>query len=333
MFCPKCGSQVPEDGKFCPKCGASMPNVDDTKAELKEALKNSSPPKDAPKPADTASSHAPVQSTTTPVAAATPPAQPAPPMPQPATSAAAPAPVIDVKNIVKSPPRIVTLESMDFKAAEAALESELKVRAFSGVFSSAQPNEVRVDSLTMVYEPVNMVRAVYEGTFEVVKEFNLSLDPGTVSLELAGKSHEIAEVASGGMFGGGSQFKITGTETVKKRIEKGLYYDMNGVQKNNLENYIKGKKIVSFDPAKQMPRTQVLGTSFDASGLADKVLTPDIVQRQQNAKKTVEERITVDTMTVYYPKYKSMVTNLKNQQQKYLIFSGVDKQVFPTETF
>jgi hypothetical protein len=38
-------------------------------------------------------------------------------------------------------------------------------------------------------------------------------------------------------------------------------------------------------------------------------------------------------MTVYYPKYKALVTNLKNNEQKYVIFSAVDKQVFSTETF
>jgi hypothetical protein len=108
---------------------------------------------------------------------------------------------------------------------------------------------------------------------------------------------------------------------------------MNGVQKNNIEAYTKGKKTVKLDPSKQMPRTQVLGTKFDASSLSDKVVTPEIIQRQQNAKKTMSEKITVDIMTVYYPKYKALVTNLKNNEQKYVIFSAVDKQVFSTETF
>ena len=314
MFCPKCGGQVPDGGKFCPKCGGALPDVSSTKEELKQALKAN-----------------PVQ-----VEAAAP--APAPAVAVAPAPAPAPGTVVDVKNIIKSPAKNVTLDGIiDFKAAEVALESEgLKTKAFSGIFSSAQAHEVRVDSLTMIYEPVNMVRAVYEGTFEVVKDFNLALDPDTTKVVIESKSYDIKPVASGGgLFGGGSSssLKLTGTETINKRKEKGVYYDMNGVMKMNIETYIKGKKTAPFDPAKQMTRTQVLATTFDASGLSDKVITPDIITRQLNAKKTVSEKITVDTMTVYYPKYKALVTNLKNNQQKYVVFSGVDKSLFSTETF
>ena len=245
-------------------------------------------------------------------------------------------PAIDVQNVIKRPPVVVSLrETVDFKGAETALDNEgLKTRAFSGMFNSAQPNEVRVDALTKVYEPVHMVRAIYEGEFEVMKEFTLQLDPGTVKLLLDGKPHDIPPAVGGGTFGGAtSSLKLAGMENIKKRVEKGAYYDMNGVQKNNIENFIKGKDSIPFDPSKQVARTQVLATKFDASGLADKVMTPDIVQRVQNAKSTVKESITVDIQTIYYPKYKALVTNLKSQQQKYLIFSAVDKQILSTETF
>ena len=315
MFCHKCGSQIPDGGKFCPKCGASSQTVDDSKATAAAVQKT------AAQPAATAPAPVPAN-------------QQAPAAPAPAPK---PANTVDVKNIIKSPPKVVTLDgAMDFKAAEQALEGGLKVQAFSGLFSSPQPSEVRVDSLTMVYEPVHRVRAVYEGNFEVAKEFNLALDPDTVKVTIDGKSYDIKPVASGGgLFGGGgsSSLKLTGTEVVKKRKEKAVYYDMNGVLKNNVDAYVRGKKTKSFDPKKQIPRAQILGTQFDASGLTEQVITPDIIQRQPNAKKTIDEKITVDIDTIYFPKYKALVTNLKNSQQKYVIFSAVDKQVFQTENF
>jgi hypothetical protein len=293
MFCPKCGTQIPDGGKFCPSCGAAI-----------QQQTNANAVKQAPAPQ-----------------------QPAKPP--------APTNTVDVKNIIKSPPKVATLDNiMDFKAAEKALEDGLKTQAFSGLFSSVQPSEVRVDSLTMIYEPVHRVRAVYEGSFEVVKDFNLALDPDTVKVTIAGKSYDIKPTGSGGLFGGSSSsLKLTGTELVKKRREKAIYYDMNGVQKSNIDNYVRGKKTKTFDPSKKIPRAQILGTQFDASGLTDQVITPEIVQRQQNAKKTIGEKITVDVDTIYFPKYKALVTNLKNSQQKYVIFSAADKQTFQTETF
>ena len=97
--------------------------------------------------------------------------------------------------------------------------------------------------------------------------------------------------------------------------------------------YVKGKQTLPFNTSKQMARTTILGTNFSAANLTDKVLTPDLVQRVNNAKRLVEEKITVDIQTIYYPKYKAQVTSLKNQQSKYLVFSAVDKQIFSTELF
>jgi len=298
MYCYKCGNKIDEGFNFCAKCGTPVPG----KVIMQPGT---------PQPAVTA--------------------QPAPA--QPAKVVA----VIDVKDIIRKPPVVVSLrETVDFKGAEAALETEgLKAKAFSGLFGGPQASEIRVDSLVKVYEPIHMVRAVYEGTFEVMKDFNLALDMDTVKLVLDGKTYDTKAVGTGGVFGGGAapSIKLTGTETIKKRAEKGMYYDMNGVQKNNIEAYVKGKDSVPYDPKKEMARTQVLGTNFSAANLTDKVLTPDIIKRLQNAKTTIGERITVDIQTIYYPKYKALVTNLKNKQQKYLIFSAVDKQVFNTETF
>lgn len=299
MFCSNCGKELKSTDKFCPGCGKSVNAQGDSQATV-----TPEPNRDQQPTAKTVPSHS-----------------------------------LDVKNIVKSPPKVMVVEeSIDFKGAEHALEAEgLKTKAFSGVFSSPMPNEVRVDSLVKVYEPIHMVRAVYEGTFEVAKEFNLQLDSDTVKIDLDGKSYDIKPVAQAGsgLFGGSAapSLKLTGTETVKKRNEKAVYYDMKGVLKPAIANYVSGKNTDSFNPSQQKARTEVLGTDFHATGLSDKVLTPDIILRQQNAKKTVSERITVDIQTIYYPKYKALVTNLKNSQQKYLIFSAVDKQVFGSETF
>jgi hypothetical protein len=260
------------------------------------------------------------------------------PAAQPAT-VAPPKPAIDVKKIVKKPPEVVSLkETVDFKAAEAALETEgLKTNAFSGFFSKAQPSEVRVDSLTKIYEPVHRVRAVYEGKFEIAKDFTLQLDPDTTKVVIDEKIYKVEPpVAQGGMFSGGlaSTLKLTGVETVDKRVEKAVYYNMNGVENATIGNYVKGKETVPFDSNKAASgRAQVLGTNFDASGLTDRVLTPDIVQRPQNAKKTLSEQISVEVQTVYFPKYKALVTSLKNSQQRSLIFSAVDKQILNTENF
>lgn len=318
MFCNQCGADIKEGFKFCAKCGAPIATVQAPAAAAPAAKGKAAKGKKA-------------------IAA-----QPAPVAPQPAPIASAPViaaapagPKPDVKNIVRKPPVVVSLqETLDFAAAERELEGGLKCKAFSGFFSSAQPSEVRVDSLVKFYEPVHMVRATYEGTFEVMKDFNLNLDPGTVKLSLDNKVYDIKEVASGGAFGGGSStLKLTGMETVNKRVDKAMCYDMNGVQKSQIEIYVKGKQTLPFNPSKQMARTTILGTNFSAANLTDKVLTPDIVQRVNNAKRLVEEKITVDIQTIYYPKYKAQVTSLKNQQSKYLVFSAVDKQVFSTELF
>lgn len=305
MFCPHCGTEVKEGHKFCAHCGA--------KVQMTPEKKKEAPPPASPKQA---------------ASAPKPAAAPAPAVP--------PKPPIDVKNIIKNPPKTMAVEAaLDFKAAEHTLVNDgLKTQAFAGLFSRPQPSEVRVDSLTLVYEPVHMVRAVYEGTFEVTKDFNLALDPDTVKVELAGKAHEVKPTAGGGLFGGASNtLKLTGTETIKKRNEKAVYYDMNGVRKDHIGNHVKGKKTVAFDPHKDRARTAVLGTKFDASDLTDLVLTPDIVQRMQTANKLLDERITVDVQTIYYPKYKATVTNLKSNEQRNLVFSGVDKQVLPSEHF
>lgn len=295
MYCYKCGNKIDEGFNFCAKCGTPVPG----KVIQQPAVQ--------------------------------PVAQPAPAQPTKAPA------VVDVKDIVRKPPVVVSLrESIDFKGAETALETEdLKTKAFSGFFGGPQAGEIRVDSVIKIYEPVHMVRAVYEGTFEVMKDFNLGLDNDTVKLVLDGKTYDVKPVGGGGTFGGGAapSIKLTGAETIKKRVEKGMYYDMNGVQKNNIEAYVKGKETVPYDPKKEMARTQVLGTNFSAANLTDKVLTPDIVKRLQNAKTTIGEKITVDIQTIYYPKYKALVTNLKGNQQKYVVFSGVDKQIFNTETF
>lgn len=319
MFCYKCGAQMGDGYKFCPKCGATThPEIATIASAPVPAKKGAKGAKAAPQPL------APVM-------------QPAPqPVMQPAPVAAPPKLSMDVKNVIRKPPAVVSPpEMIDFSGAEAALEKEgLKTRAFSGVFSSARPEEVRVDSLVKFYEPVHVVRATYEGTFEVMKDFTLPLDPGTTKLLLDSKSYDVTPVASGGAFGGGaSSIKLTGMETIVKRNEKASCYDMNGVQKNQIDNFVKGKVMQPFNPAKPMPRTTVLNTAFSAANLVDRVMTPDLVQRQMNAKRTVDEKVTVDIQTVYYPKYKAVLTNLKNSQQKALIFSAVDKQVLGTETF
>lgn len=319
MFCHKCGAKIDDASAFCLKCGVKTPSdvASGGKAVAKAEKKTTG------------------KAAKTPAPVAQPQPAPQPVAPAQPVAKIAPNALADVKTI-KSPPKILSLkETIDFKGAETALENEgLKTKAFAGFFSSPLPTEVRVDLLVKIYEPIHMVRAVYEGTFEVMKDFNLSLDPGTTKLVLDGKTYDITEVASGGAFGGSSApLKLTGMETVKKRVEKAVYYDMNGVQKNNIQGFVQGKPTVSFDSGKTMPRCQVLGTNFSALGLTDKVLTPDIVQRMQNAKNTVDERITVDIQTIYYPKYKATVTSLKNNQQKYLVFSAVDKQVMGTETF
>ena len=33
MFCPNCGSKVPDGSKFCPSCGAPLPENDTVKAD------------------------------------------------------------------------------------------------------------------------------------------------------------------------------------------------------------------------------------------------------------------------------------------------------------
>jgi|GEM_PF-2770261 len=322
MFCHQCGSEVKDGFKFCAKCGTPV-----TIAQLKEAIAESKKGKGSKKKGakEAPAQPAPVAQAA-PVQIQTPPAAPA---------TVAKAPTVQVSNIVTKPPVVVSLqETLDFAAAEKELESGLKTKAFAGFFSSPLPQEIRIDALTKTYEPIHMVRATYEGTFEVMKDFVLNLDPGTAKLDLDGKKYDIKEVASGGAFGGGSStLKLTGMETVVKRVEKAMTYDMNGVQKSQIEQFVKGKPTMPFNPSKAMPRTTVLGTNFSAAGLTDKVLTPDIVQRVNNAKRTVDERITVDIQTIYYPKYKALVTSLKNNQQKALVFSAVDKQVFNTEVF
>jgi len=320
MFCNQCGADIKEGFKFCAKCGAPIATVQAPVAAPTAKGKAVKGKKAAAQPVQ-AAPPAPVTAPA-PVAVATPVVAPAGPKP-------------DVKNIVRKPLVVVSLlETLDFAAAEKELEGGLKCKAFSGFFSSAQPSEVRVDSLVKFYEPVHMVRAAYEGTFEVMKDFNLNLDPGTVKLSLDNKVYDIKEIASGGAFGGSSSnLKLTGMETVNKRVDKAVCYDMNGVQKNQIEIYVKGKQTLPFNTSKQMARTTVLGTNFSAANLTDKVMTPDIVQRVNNAKRLVEEKITVDIQTIYYPKYKAQVTSLKNQQSKYLVFSAVDKQVFSTELF
>lgn len=333
MFCPKCGSEIHEGYKYCANCGANAPKTTQEAAPAPKPVAAPAPP--APKPVE----KAPEKPLAADIEKAKKEPAPAPvAAPAPAPAPPPPKPVIDVKKIIKSPPKVLAVEgTLDFKAAEHALVSEgLKTSAFSGFFSKAAATDVRVDSLTKIYEPVHMVRAVYEGTFEVVKDFNLNLDPNTVKVELAGKVHEVKPVAQGGgLFSSGASnaLKLTGTETIKKRNEKAVYYDMNGVRKDNIGQYVKGKKTSPFNPEKEESRTQVLGTHFDASHLTDLVLTPDIVQRVQNANKKLDEIITVDIQTVYYPKYKAVVTNLKNSQQRHLIFSAVDKQVLSAETF
>ncbi len=243
---------------------------------------------------------------------------------------------MDVKDIEKKPRKNVSLkESIDFKGAEKALEDGLKTKAFSGIFSSADPSDVRVDSLTKLYEPVHAVRAVYEGEFRVNKEFTLQADPDTVKLKLGGKSYDVKPPESGGgLFGGSSApvLKLTGEQIVRKRVERGAYYDMKGVAKPNLEQLIKDKPTSPFDPKKEMKRTEVLSTDFDPSGLEDKVMAPDIIQRPQSGK-TVSEKITVETLTVYYPKYKAVVTNIKSNQKKTLVISAVNKQTMGGEKF
>jgi hypothetical protein len=303
-----------EKSKFCAKCGATVSAAEAAPAKAAKVAKAVKGAKKAEAAPAAVVRAAPV----------------APPAAQLAIAPAPAAKTISVSNIVRKPSVVVSLqETMDFTAAEKELDSGLKAKAFAGFFSSPPLNEVRVDSLTKIYEPVNAVRAVYEGTFEVMKEFTLNLDPGTTKLSLEGKSYDIKEVASGG-----TSLKLTGAETITKRVEKGVYYDMKGVQKNQLEAIIKGKPTLPFNPAKAAgPRVQVFMSSFDSSGLTDRVLTPDLVQRVNNAKKTVDEKVTVEILTVYCPKYKATVTSLKNNQQKVLIFSAVDKQVFPTETF
>lgn len=320
MFCSKCGTEIKPGFKFCPKCGSPAQT-----------------PPAAPAP----------QPTSQP--APQPAAQPAPqkagkkagkkaaPAPQPTPQPAA-KPAIDVKKIVKKPPEVVSLkETLDFKGAENALEAEaLKVNAFAGFFSRPQPSEVRVDSLTKIYEPIHRVRALYEGKFEIAKDFTLPLDPGTVEVVIDGKSYKVEpSVAQGGIFGGGSgaTLKLTGVETVDKRAEKAVYFNMNGVENTSISNYVKGDTVAFDSKEAASGRSQVLGTNFDASDLTDRVLTPDIVQRPQNSKKTVSEQITVEVQTVYFPKYKALVTNLKNSQQRYLIFSAVDKQILSSESF
>ncbi len=298
MYCPRCGNQLPDGAKFCTGCGAPVPKI----LPVTQQGRGDSQPLKAPE------KKAPKQAT------------------------------IDVKNIVKNPPKIVSLrESIDFKGAEHALEGEaLKTKAFSGLFSSAEAHEVRVDALTKIYEPIHMVRATYEGTFEADKEFNLQLDPDTVKVAIDKNTYDVKPpVANGGLFSGSSApaLKLTGTETIKKKSESGVYFDMKGMEKPMLEQLVKGKDTVPFDHKKKMPRTQVLETTFNPSGVTDRVLTPQIIQRPPNSKKTVDEKITVDMMTVYYPKYKATVTHLKNNQQKVLIISAVDKQLLSNETF
>jgi len=319
MFCYKCGAQMGDGYKFCPKCGAlTHPEVTNVASATVPAKKGAKGAKAAPQPV-------------APVMMRPVPQQVMQPMP-----VAPPRPSVDVKNIIRKPPAVVSPpEMIDFKGAEDALDREgLKTRAFSGVFSSAKPEEVRVDSLVKYYEPVHVVRATYEGTFEVMKDFTLSLDSGTTKILLDGKNYDVTPVATGGTFGGGaSSIKLTGMETIVKRNEKASCYDMNGVQKNQIDNYVKGKVMQPFNPAKPMPRTTVLNTAFSAANLVDRVMTPDLVQRQMNAKRIVDEKVTVDIQTIYYPKYKAVLTNLKNNTQKALIFSAVDKQVLGTETF
>ncbi len=293
MFCPKCGAEVEEGFKFCPKCGASLEGL--------------------------------VSKSTTAPAGPTAEKSPAQTVPQ-----------IDVKNIITKPYRVVSLkETIDFKGAENTLEQEgLKTKAFSSLFSSPQPQEVRVDSLVKIYEPVHISRVVYEGLFEVQKEFVLQLDPNTIKVSVGGKSFDVKPVSQGGLFGGSSTtIKITGIETIRNVEERGKYYNMNGVESTVVESAVKGKELVPFNPSKEMPRTQVLTSSFKPSAARGELLTPDIVKRPSNIKNTLSEKITIETLTVYYPKYKALITNLKNGNQKYLIFSAVDKQVFSAETF
>ena len=357
MFCPKCGTKLSDDAKFCTGCGAPVSHILPATKPGRGSKEPLMSPRPAPTPAPqqptlqqptlqqpTPQPAAPAPHAPQPAAASQPPAA-APPKPTapaaPAPKKAAPAPpkpVIDVKKIIRKPPVIVALkETLDFKGAEHALETEaLKTKAFSGFFSSAQPSDVRVESLTKIYEPIHLVKATYKGIFEVVKDFNLQLDPDTVKVIVDKKVHDIKpSVATGGLFGGSSAptLKLTGSQIVNKTAQKGVYHDLNWVEKPMLENYVTGKATVAFDPKKPRSRTVILGTQARSGDHADRVMTPQIVQRPPTFKTLMEESITVETQTVYYPKYKALVANLKNNQKKYLFMSAVDKQILPSETF
>ncbi len=324
MFCPRCGMQLHDDAKFCTNCGAAVPKI----VPFTTSGQKVKEPVTGPQPAAQKPAQAQRQ---------VPPPKPSPKTPPKAPPKPSQVPALDVKKIITKPPVILALkESMDFKAAEDALESGgLKTKAFSGFFGGPQPTDLRVESLTKIYEPIHLIRATYRGIFEVLKEFNLPLDPDTIKVIMDSKVHDIESPPSAGGFFSSSAptLKLTVSQIVNKVVEKSIYYDLNWAEKPVLENYIRDKPTVQFNPEKPIPRSAVLGTQAAPQDYTTRVLTPQIIQRPPVYKTLMEESITIETQTIYYPKYKALVANLKNNQRKYLIISAVDKQILPSETF
>lgn len=298
MYCPKCGTEVKEGYQFCPNCGAKAGE----KPKVGEA--------------------------------AAPVAQ-APSAPQPAKSTG---PTIDVKNIEIKGLEVVQLEeTIDFKKAEKILEADgKKIEAFSGFFGKPEPSMIRVEELVMIYEPVHTMKATYEGSFEVEKNFPLTLDPGTVKFTFDEKDYKVEQPKEKkGFFSGDAHvYQMNIVENVVKKNEKALYFNLNGIENSTIKNFVDGMKTVPFDVQSHISgRKQLLNTDFDPSGFKDRVLVVGLVNRPPMFKKMLKEKITVEPHTIYVPKYRVLCKNLKNNQTKYMFFSAADGKVFNTETF